>query len=33
MYGKKFQRMVAGIIAGILAIAMIVTGILGSMSF
>lgn len=33
MYGKKFQRMVAGIIAGILVIAMVVTGILGSMSF
>ena len=32
MYNKKFQRMVAGVIAGVLIVAMLVTGILGSMS-
>ncbi len=30
MHNKNFQRVVAGITAGILVIAMLVTGILGS---
>lgn len=33
MYNKKFQKIVAGIVAGILIIAMLVTGIVSSMSF
>lgn len=33
MYNKKFQKIVAGVIAGILIVAMLVTGILSSMSF
>lgn len=33
MYNKKFQRIIAGIVAGILIVAMLVTGIMSSMSF
>lgn len=33
MYNKKFQRIIAGVIAGILVVAMLVTGIMSSMSF
>lgn len=33
MYNKKFQRMIAGIVAGILIVAMLVTGVMSSMSF
>lgn len=33
MYNKKFQRIVAGVIAGVLIVAMLVTGIISSMSF
>lgn len=32
MYNKKFQRIVAGIVAGILVVAMLVTGIMSSVS-
>lgn len=31
MYNKKFQRMVAGIIAGLLVAAMLVTGIMAGL--
>lgn len=33
MYNKKFQRIVAGVIAGVLIVAMLVTGIISSMTF
>lgn len=33
MYNKKFQRIVASIIAGILVIAMLATGIISSINF
>lgn len=33
MYNKKFQKIAAGVIAGILIVAMLVTGIVSSMSF
>ena len=33
MYHKKFQRIIAGVVAGILIVAMLVTGIMSSMSF
>lgn len=32
MYHKKFQRIIAGVIAGILIVAMLVTGVISSMS-
>ena len=32
MYHKKFQRIIAGVIAGILIAAMLVTGVISSMS-
>jgi hypothetical protein len=32
MYNKKFQRVIAGVVAGILIVAMLVTGIMSSMS-
>lgn len=33
MYNKRFQRIVAGVVAAILIVAMLVTGIVSSMSF
>lgn len=33
MYNKKFQKIIAGVIAAILIVAMLVTGIVSSMSF
>lgn len=33
MFNKKFQRIIAGTVAGVLIVAMLVTGIMSSMSF